>query len=137
MQKSSLTNYLALSLLVAFINSPSMATEFAGRHVVDNMNGCTESFIVTGVHLDSNRLLCSGSFKFSLNPRVLVKGISSNNPTPDVAPFPFDGTSMHWCGPGLMVRGIHFERNEFLCQSFDAITVRQRSAWGAISGSRH
>lgn len=98
--------------------------------VLNHMHSCPPTFLVSGVHVDSNLLLCTGSFEFLLDPPVVVQGIGASSPTPDVTPFPFDGTAMHWCGPGRMVRGVHVGGNRFTCQSFDRITTQEMGPLG-------
>lgn len=98
--------------------------------VLNRMHACPPSFVVSGVHVDSNLLLCTGSFEFLLDPPTLVRGISSATPVPDVPPFPFDNTAMHWCGANRMVRGVHVGANQFTCQSFDQITTQEMGPLG-------
>ena len=64
-------------------------------------------------------LLCTGYFGYFLEfPSRQDWGITPTNQ------FLFDGTSMHWCGTGGMVRGVHVDGNGFNCQTFDAATIR-------------
>jgi hypothetical protein len=98
--------------------------------VLNDMHACPPTFLVSGVHVNSNLLLCTGSFEFLLDPPVVVQGISASSPMPDVPPFPFDTMAMHWCGPNRMVRGVHVAGNRFTCQSFDQITMQEMGPLG-------
>jgi hypothetical protein len=129
------TRVLAAAALLLAFPLAGNAVEFVDGDnepvtVLNNMHACPPGFVVSGVHVDSNLLLCTGYFGYLLDPPVLVRGISASTPIPDVAPFPFDGTSMHWCGPGRMVRGVHVAGNRFTCQSFDRITTQEMGPLG-------
>jgi hypothetical protein len=127
--------FCLVSLVTLSLGAASPATEFVDGDnesvtVINNMHGCPPTFMVAGVHVARNLLLCTGSFEFLLDPPVVVQGTTPATPVPDVPPFPFDGTSMHWCGSNRMVRGVHVAGNRFTCQSFDAITSREMGPLG-------
>jgi hypothetical protein len=92
---------------------------------VNGMHTCPGTFAVTGVHVNRNLLLCTGSFEYLLDPVRQSWGMTPTNQ------YDFDNTSMHWCGENSFVIGVHVDGNGFNCQSFDAITTNQMGQLGA------
>jgi len=88
--------------------------------VLNGMHSCPQGFLVTGVHVDRNLLLCAGYFgNFLQFPARQDWGVTATNQ------FSWPGLpNMHWCGPGNMVRGVHVAGNGFNCQTFDTATKR-------------
>ncbi len=122
----------SLTVLFALLSINEVkATEFIDGDdepvtVVNGMHACPYGFLVTGVHVDRNLLLCTGYFGDFLNFPVRADfGITPTNQ------FPFDGTSMHWCEPGGIVAGVHVAGNGFNCQTLDRVAVGLRGPLGA------
>lgn len=117
-------------LLLAFVSS-AWGVEFIDGDnepptQMNGMHGCNSAFLVTGVHVGRNLLLCSGPFQYLLDfPSTLSWGVLPSNQ------FPFDGTSMHWCGPNSMVRGVHVDGNGFDCVSFNQLITTLHGGLGA------
>ena len=113
-------NFLGIcSLVFALAPCASMATEFIDRGTVRNdMHACPRGAVVTGVHVDSNLLLCEGAgFNLSGAPGVARErtdfGATASNQ------FTYtNGRTLHWCGSGSMVTGVRVDRNGFSCANF-------------------
>jgi hypothetical protein len=106
---------IALSVALAVVVLPANAVEFVDGDneppsQLNGMHSCPQGFLVTGVHVDKNLLLCTGFYGNSL---VFPAAQSWGGPQ-----FTFDNTSMHWCGSREIVRGVHVDGNGFNCQSF-------------------
>jgi hypothetical protein len=125
----------AISTAAAFVTllgaAASTATEFVDGDnepvtVINGMHACPPGFLVTGVHVDSNLLLCTGYFGNFLDFPVRADfGISSTNQ------FPFDGTTMHFCESAGIVAGVHVAGNGFNCQTLDSVAVGLNGPLGA------
>jgi hypothetical protein len=93
---------------------------------LNGMHTCPPGFLVAGVHVAQNLLLCTGPLEYALDfPARQSWGVRTDNQ------FAFDGGSMHWCGTGSAVRGVHVDGNGFNCQSFDVITESYFGEFGA------
>lgn len=92
----------------------------------NNMHSCPPGFVVTGVHVDNNWLLCEGPFSFPLvappppgiSNEVADFGVTADNQFPYTA-----GRTMHWCGSLIalnhrMVTGVHVDQNGFGCANY-------------------
>ena len=119
------------SLSALFLVAQASATEFIDGDdepvtVINGMHACPPGFLVTGVHVGRNLLLCTGYFGDFLDFPVQADfGITATNQ------FPFDGTTMHWCEPGGMVAGVHVAANGFNCQTLDRVAVGINGPLGA------
>jgi hypothetical protein len=89
----------------------------------NNMHSCPEGFVVTGVNIDHNWLLCDGAFGVfgHANPghaagtanEVTDFGMTPANQHPYTS-----GKTMHWCGPDRMVTGVDVAHNGFGCANY-------------------
>jgi hypothetical protein len=110
-----------LVLFSSFISSTAFATEFTdglgGRITVRNdMHACPRGGVVTGVHVDSNLLLCEEHPSFSLAGAPGVAQETTDFGVTRTNQFPYtNGRTLHWCGPNAMVTGVHVDRNGFSC----------------------
>jgi hypothetical protein len=92
---------------------------------LNGMHSCPYGAVVTGVHVNRNRLSCMAYLGEALRFPVRQDwGVTTTNQ------FPFDGTSMHWCGPGEIVRGVHVDGNGFNCQGLASWVINQYGPLG-------
>jgi len=92
---------------------------------LNGMHSCPFGTMVTGVHVDKNLLSCMAYLGEALTfPARQDWGATIANQ------FAFDGTSMHWCGPGAMVRGVHVDGNGFNCQTLASWAIDQHGPLG-------
>ncbi|WP_170545813.1 hypothetical protein [Ruegeria arenilitoris] len=118
----SIASIFALYAFVFGNASTSQAAEFVDGDnepptQQNGMHSCPPGFLVAGVHVDQNLLLCTGPLEWALDfPARQSWGIRTDNQ------FAFPGGSMHWCGPSEAVVGVHVDGNGFNCQSYDVVT---------------
>ncbi|HKH45311.1 MAG TPA: RICIN domain-containing protein [Thermoanaerobaculia bacterium] len=92
--------------------------------VRNNMHSCPPGYILTGVHVNNNQLLCTGQFEngqSNLTVNEIVDSGGANAWPPDAetrAAHNYTGSAMHWCGPNRFMTGVHVANNAFNCSEF-------------------
>src|SRR5262245_27077365 len=92
--------------------------------VRNNMHSCPSGYIMTGVHVGNDDLLCTGRFENSgqnLTVNEIVDSGGSNAWPPDSetrVAHNYTGPAMHWCGPDRFMTGVHVGNNQFNCSRF-------------------
>ena len=96
--------------------------------VRNNMHSCPSGYIMTGVNVAANQLLCTGAFGNLVTNEVVDQGVTATNQWPPntvtrVA-HNYTGPTMHWCGPNRFVTGVHVLNNAFNCAELSSGTNR-------------
>lgn len=121
---------LAITVLcLAACASQARAEEIVDTtNVRNDMHSCPPGFIMTGVHVGNDDLLCTGRFENGQNLTVneIVDSAGNNTWPPDPetrAAHNYTGPAMHWCGPDRFMTGVHVGRNQFNCSQFAATGI--------------
>jgi hypothetical protein len=112
---------MSLTIAMLALIPAANATEYVdgadlGPTQRNSMHSCLPGFVVTGVHVDKNWLLCDGPFSWTLNAVTDERtdfGLTQTNQ------FPYtNGRTLHWCGPTRMVTGVQVDKNGFSCADY-------------------
>lgn len=91
--------------------------------VRNNMHSCPPGHIMTGVHVNNNQLLCTGTFEDGQGFLTVNEQVDFLTQWPPDAvtraAHNYTGPSMHWCGPDRFMTGVHVANNAFNCTAFD------------------
>ena len=119
-----------LSILLLCAGTAGAAEIIDGNNpptVRNNMHSCPPGYIMTGVNVAANQLLCTGPFAhgsgfLTVNEVVNAGAQTTNQWPPDAvtrAAHNYSGVTMHWCGPNKFMTGVHVLNNTFNCTEFD------------------
>jgi hypothetical protein len=93
--------------------------------VRNNMHSCPPGYIMTGVNVATNQLLCTGPFAglgFLTVNETVDQGVTATNQWPPSSvtrvAHNYTGPTMHWCGPNRFMTGVHVLNNAFNCTEF-------------------
>jgi len=115
-------------LCLAACAAQARASEIIDQSTVrNNMHSCPPGFIMTGVHVGNDDLLCTGRFENSGQNLTVNEVVDSGNPWPPdtetrVA-HNYTGPDMHWCGPDRFMTGVHVGNNQFNCSRFTSTLI--------------
>jgi hypothetical protein len=90
--------------------------------VRNNMHSCPPGYIMTGVHVNNNQLLCTGPFEAGQSFLTVNEQLDFLSQWPPDAvtraAHNYTGPTMHWCGPNRFMTGVHVANNTFNCTEF-------------------
>lgn len=111
-------------LLCAFWATPAHSEDLDASTQRNGMHSCPPGYAVSGVHVDQNLLLCDGNQIFAQRG---IRGPFLGNEVIDEPGHTFhqrpytNGRTMHWCGPGRVVTGVHVLGNKFACSEYGGL----------------
>ncbi len=116
---------LALTLLACAgaIQADEIVDQSTSRN---NMHSCPPGFIMTGVHVTNDDLLCTGQFANGPSNLTVDENVDSGGANawpPDTetrVAHNYTGPAIHWCGPDRFMTGVNVGGNAFNCSRFTA-----------------